>query len=82
MVELIEAKILDKLAPKEPVTLTFGNSLNEISYEKRYIFNFLLFRICCKFNIIYSICIFYLRYILLDFFVEHMIYVPPFLRLG
>lgn len=44
MVELIEAKILDKLAPKEPVTLTFGNSLNEISYEKRYIFNFLLLK--------------------------------------
>ena len=38
MVELIEAKILDKLAPKEPVTLTFGNSLNEISNKKRSIF--------------------------------------------
>ncbi len=37
---------------------------------------------CLAHVAINSICIFYLRYILLDFFVEHMIYVPPFLRLG
>lgn len=44
MVELIDALILDNLAPKEGVNLSFDVGLNEISYEKRYIFNFLLLR--------------------------------------
>ena len=44
MVELIDALILDNLAPKETVNLSFDVGLNEISYDKRYIFNFLLLR--------------------------------------
>ena len=36
MVELIEAKILDKLAPKEPVTLTFGNEYGQWAFQKIY----------------------------------------------